>query len=87
MRQLAYCRWIVWRCGFGTHDSGRRSAPLLLAPGEGDEMLREVAVDLNLRESLLKGVASSAISIFDLDGDGAQRVDRGAERLCASATF
>ena len=48
-----------------------REAPLLLAPKSADAFeLAALAEQSTLRESLLKGITQSQVSVFDVDGDG-----------------
>lgn len=48
-----------------------REAPVLLAPdGRADFSLKAVAVESSIRESLMKGIGSAQISVFDVDADG-----------------
>jgi len=51
-----------------------REAPVLLAPGESEYLLVPVAVDSNIRESLLKGILPAQTSVFDADADGVKEL-------------
>lgn len=52
-----------------------REPPVILAPDEGaDSGFRSFAADSTIRESLLKGISASEVSVFDSDGDGTKEM-------------
>lgn len=73
--------------GLGVMITIPRKAPILLAPGEGEALLKEVAVDSNLRESFLNGITPAAVSVFDVDADGANELVVGRSGYARALRF